>query len=193
MADFGRALAAAAKRNNNNDNIGNTRNVWRVNLSNEKIAEEQRAIEEYERIEAALRHVTAKLKKCESAQRTYPQKIRESEEQIDYLMSKAENTNLSNREVRNLRRETAEVTQMKNTLRSCQIEMAGLLEQKRKLNAEEVFQRKWRNEASNMSVFNKPGKRVTYRNKSLPSMVGGRSSHCRSRYRCHRSQKKRRN
>ncbi len=174
MADFGRALAAAARRNNN-DNIGNTVNVWRVNLSNEKVAEEQRAIEEYERIQAALRQVTAKLKKCESAQRTYPQKIRESEALIDDLMSRADASNLSNREVAMLRRETAEVTQMRNTLRSCQIEMAGLLEEKRKLNAEEVFQRKWRNEASNISVFNKPGqRRITYRNKTLPSMVGGR-------------------
>jgi hypothetical protein len=181
MADFAKRLAAAAKRNNN-DNIGNTRNVWRVNLSNNKIAEEQRAIEEFERIQAALRHVTRRLKQCESSQRTYPQKMREAEEYINYLMTKANESNLSKKEISELRGQTAELSQMKNTLRSCQIEMAGLLEQKQQLNTEEFFQKKWHNEASNMSPFNKPNSRkVTYRNKHLPSMVGGRGRH--SRYR----------
>ncbi len=99
------------------------------------------------------------------------------------LMTKANKSNLSNTEIIDLRSKTAEVTQMRNTLQGCQIEMAELLEKKRQLNTEEFFQKKWRDEASNMSPFNKPNSRkVTYRNKHLPSMVGGRSS---SRYRRH--------
>ena len=124
-----------------------------------------------------------RLKQCESSQRTYPQKMREAEEYINYLMTKANESNLSKKEISTLRSQTAELSQMKNTLRSCQIEMAGLLEQKRQLNTEEFFQKKWRNEASNMSPFNKPNSRkVTYRNKHLPSMVGGRGRR-HSRYR----------
>jgi hypothetical protein len=170
MADFARALTMSAKPQiNNNDNIGNATNVWPVaNLPENQIRREQRAFEEYERIQAELRPVKSKIIQCEKLMRNAPNEIKKNQELIDYLVSKNKHTN---RDQVDLRRAIAENVRIRNDLAGCRIEMAGLLEKKKHLNAAEFFQKKWLNEASSMAAFNKP---VSATKTQRRSMVGGR-------------------
>jgi hypothetical protein len=172
-AAFGRALAAgAAKQENNNANIGNTTNVWPVaNLPANQIQREQRAIEEYTRIERELSRVSSQLRQCETTFRSAPQEMAEASAIIDNFRTKA---NLTNREGVELRRAYADLIRIQNNVQGCQAEMADLLAKKRQLNTEEFFQSRWVKNTKNISAFNKPvrgaGGGATHK---YSSMVGG--------------------
>jgi hypothetical protein len=173
-AAFGKALAAgAAKQENNNVNIGNTTNVWPVaNLPANQIKREQRAIEEYTRIERELARVSNRLRQCETTLRSAPQSQAEAGAIINDLTAKPQRTN---REEAELRRAYADFIRVENDVKGCQAEMAGLLAKKRQLNTEEFFQRGWVKNTKNMSAFNKPARGAG--GGAVPrysSMVGGR-------------------
>jgi hypothetical protein len=187
MAEFGRVLAAsAARQENNNDNIGNTRNVWRVaNAPLNEIMKEQRITEESHRISSELGKVLNEIKRCETLFRKAPEERKELTDTIDSLRMKGKKTN---REEVEFRRAIADFYQLENDIRSCQTEMAGLLEKKKQLSAEDFFQNRWMKNVKGLSHFNKPGSSAGAGGPSprYVSAVGGRrraksSSHRRTR------------
>jgi hypothetical protein len=175
MAQFGRALAAsAARQENNNDNVGNARNVWHVtNATLNEVEGNQRITEESRRISGELDRVLSEIKRCETLYRKGPQERKDITDVIDSLRMKGKRTN---REETEFRRAIADFYQLENDIRSCQTEMAGLLEKKKQLSTEDFFQSRWMKNVKGLSHFNKPGSSAGAGGPSprYVSAVGGR-------------------
>ena len=180
-AAFGRALAAgAAKQENNNANIGNTTNIWPVaNIPINQIRSEQRTVEEYTRIQKELERINNRIRQCESTLRLAPQSQAEAGAIITDLTAKPRRTN---REDTELRRAYSELIRVENDVKGCQSEMAGLLAKKHELNREEFFQGRWVKNTKNISVFNKPSRGAGGAGaRRFASMVGGRKRKTKAR------------
>lgn len=176
MADLARALLKGTNRQrNNNDNIGNTANVRVVNLpqmTEANFLRSQRITESYEKKDAALQRITRRLKECQTIVTKRPKEIQENQFLITSLSQKAK---LSNRNQGDLNKLIAENIKLQNDIQGCRLETAGLLDRKKQLETELVFNKKWYNEEQSLAAFNVPKPRSAVRTlRRINSMVGGR-------------------